>query len=139
MVIDEAHSLLAYLEVSKTTEYLWNIVWWKEMISDIKLFCETCHRSKPSNQKPYGLLNLLPVPTHPWKSIGLDFVGPLPKSSNFNVSYDRITIMICLLTCNIISNQGVLSTSIFWQRLHALLGTKLKCVVSISSADRWCN
>ena len=70
------------------------------MVSDTKAFCETCvvcKRSKPSNQKPYGLLNFLSVPRYPWESIGVNFVGPSPKSSNRDGSFDSITVVICLL------------------------------------------
>ena len=58
----------------------------------------TCKRSKPSNQKPYGLLNPLPVPTAPWEAIGIDFVGPLPESKDRDGRYDAITTIIDLLT-----------------------------------------
>jgi len=71
------------------------------MVSDTKSFCETCvvcKRSKPSNQKPYGLLNPLSIPSYPWESIGMDFIGPLPESSNRDGSFDSITVVICLLT-----------------------------------------
>jgi len=71
------------------------------MVSDTKSFCETCvvcKRSKPSNQKPYGLLNPLSIPSYPWESIGMDFIGPLPESSNRDGSFDSITMVICLLT-----------------------------------------
>lgn len=101
IVISEAHSLLAHLGASRTLDYLRNQVWWKDMVSDTKAFCETCmtcKRSKPSNQKPYGLLNPLPVPGHPWESIGVDFVGPLPKSKNRDGEFNSITVVICLLT-----------------------------------------
>ncbi|PFH46350.1 hypothetical protein AMATHDRAFT_70081, partial [Amanita thiersii Skay4041] len=52
----------------------------------------TCRRSKPSNQKPYGLLNLLGVPAGPWDAIGIDFVGQLPESKDRDGSYDMITV-----------------------------------------------
>jgi hypothetical protein len=80
IVISEAHSMLAHLGPNKTLDYLRDHVWWKDMVSDVKAFCETCHTckiSKPNNQKPYGLLNPLSVPSYPWESIGMDFVGPL--------------------------------------------------------------
>jgi hypothetical protein len=86
---------------AETLDYLRDHVWWKDIVSDVKAFCETCHTcktSKPSNQKPYGLLNPLSVPTHPWESIGVDFIGPLPESRNRDGSYDSITVVICLLT-----------------------------------------
>ena len=101
IVISKAHSLLAHLRASKTLDYLRDQCWWKDMVSDTKSFCEkcmTCKHSKPSNQKPYGLLNPLPIPGNPWESIGMDFVGPLPESSNKDGTYDSITIVICLLT-----------------------------------------
>jgi len=101
IIISEAHSMLAHLGASKTLDYLRDQVWWKDMVSDTKSFCETCvvcKRSKPSNQKPYGLLNPLSIPSYPWESIGMDFIGPLPESSNRDGSFDSITVVICLLT-----------------------------------------
>lgn len=101
IVISEAHSMLAHLGSARTAQYLRSQVWWKDLISDTKSFCETCmtcKRSKPSNQKPYGLLNPLNVPTQPWESIGVDFVGPLPESTNRDGKFDTITVVICLLT-----------------------------------------
>ena len=71
------------------------------MVSDTEAFCRscvTCQRSKPSNQKPYGLLNPLRIPTSPWEAIGIDFIGPLPDSKNRNGTFDTITVVICLLT-----------------------------------------
>jgi len=101
IIISEAHSMLAHLGASKTLSYLRDHVWWKEMVSDTKAYCETCatcKRSKPSNRKPYGLLNPLAIPSEPWVSIGMDFVGPLPTSSNRDGNFDSITVVICLLT-----------------------------------------
>ena len=101
IVISEAHSMLAHLGASKTLDYLRDHVWWKDLVSDVRAFCETCHTckiSKPSNQKPYGLLNPLSVPSYPWESIGMDFVGPLPESGNRDGMFDSITVVICLLT-----------------------------------------
>ena len=101
VVISKAHSLLAHLGASKTLDYLRDHVWWKDLVTDTKAYCETCttcKRSKPSNQKPYGLLNLLPVPSQPWESIRIDFVGPLPESKNHDGFFDSITVVICLLT-----------------------------------------
>jgi len=101
MVIDQAHSLLAHLGSRKTLSYLWEYVWWDTMVHDVATFCTsctTCQRSKPPNQKPYGLLNPLSVPSAPWNAIGVDFVGPLPESKDRDGSYDSITVIIDLLT-----------------------------------------
>ena len=101
IVIAEAHSMLAHLGASKTLDYLRDHVWWRDMVSDVQAFCETCHTckiSKPNNQKPYGLLNPLSVPSYPWESVGMDFVGPLPESGNRDGFFNSITVIICLLT-----------------------------------------
>ena len=102
--ISEAHSMLAHLGPSKMLDYLWDKVWWKDMVTNVKAvkaFCETCHTcrmSKPSNQKLFGLLNALAVLSYPWESIRMDFVRPLPESCNRDSQYDSITVVICLLT-----------------------------------------
>jgi hypothetical protein len=101
IIISEVHSLLAHLGSTKTSTYLRDHVWWKALGSDVQKFCEscmTCKRSKPSNQKPYGLLNPLDVPSYPWESIGIDFLGPLPESSDRDSTYNSITVVIDLLT-----------------------------------------
>ena len=71
------------------------------MVADIQSYCDsciTCKKSKPSNQKPYGLLNPLPVPGTLWEAIGIDFVGPLPESKNRDGIFNSIMVVICLLT-----------------------------------------
>lgn len=101
LVIRHAHTLLAHLGPSKTLGFLRDHVWWKTMTGDVQKYCDscmTCKRSKPANQKPYGLLNPLPVPAKPWEAIGMDFVGPLPDSKDRNGSFDSITVIIDLLT-----------------------------------------
>ena len=106
IVISEAHSMLAHLGANKTLDYktldyLRDNIWWRDMVTDLKAYCKTCSTckmSKPNNQKPYGLLNPLAVPTYPWELVGIDFVGPLPESHNRDGQYDSITVVICLLT-----------------------------------------
>ena len=63
------------------------------MSHDIESYCKSCGisvTSKDANSKPTGLLHSLPIPDRPWQSIGLDFMGPLPKSNNF----DYLLVMI---------------------------------------------
>lgn len=47
--------------------------------------CEVCARSKSRHQAPSGLLHPLPVPSHPWSHIAVDFVIGLPRSSGHSV------------------------------------------------------
>jgi hypothetical protein len=41
--------------------------------------CSLCSQSKPSNHK-HGLYQPLPVPSHPWESISMDFLSGLPTT-----------------------------------------------------------
>ena len=39
--------------------------------------CTMCTKSKPNNRK-LGLYTPLPISSHPWESVSMDFVGGLP-------------------------------------------------------------
>ena len=84
----------------------------------------------------------LPVPDRPWQSIGIDFMGPLPQSNNFDyllVMIDQLTSQVHLvpttmtvttkgvawIPASIVSNRDTQFTSIFWKELQKLMGTKL--------------
>jgi hypothetical protein len=56
--------------------------------------CEACTQAKGSTKKPMGKLHPLPIPTKPWDSIGIDFIGPFPKSKGFNYLW----VVICRMT-----------------------------------------
>ena len=78
---------------------------WQCMVKRSEIWCPSllwilqCLQDiKPSNYAPYGLLNSLEVPMRPWKTIGIDFVGPLPESKTLNGSFDMIMVVICHLT-----------------------------------------
>ncbi|KAJ8473319.1 hypothetical protein ONZ51_g7961 [Trametes cubensis] len=101
IVIHHAHTLLAHLGSYKTLSLLRDHVWWKTMAADVRRFCDTCQtckRTKPNNQRPYGELHTLTVPTTPWEVIGIDFVGPLPESKDRDGAYDSIAVVIDHLT-----------------------------------------
>ena len=101
VLIRQGHSILAHLSDEKTATYMRNQVWWKSMVSDIADYCRSCHTcatSKPQIGKPHGKLKTMPVPTYPWQYIGVDFVGPLPESTNRTGGYDMICVVIDQLT-----------------------------------------
>jgi hypothetical protein len=95
----------------------------------------------------------MPIPTGPWKSIGMDFSGPYPEVRGYNY----ILIVICCMTNmvhliptrmdatakqiaelyvkevirlhrlpeSIVSDRDVKLTSQFWKELSRLLGQRL--------------
>ena len=87
ITINHAHSIISHFGQFKTTQYIRRYFWWQSMSHDIKLYCRTCGicaTTKDTNSKPPGLLCSLPIPDRLWQSIGIDFMGPLSKSNNFN-------------------------------------------------------
>src|SRR6266852_6149290 len=156
IVINHAHNTLGHLSAQKTSEYAWRWFWWPRMGRDIERFCMscgTCQMMKTSNRPKPGLLHNLPVPNRPWQSIGMDFVGPFPRSQN----YDYLWVVICRLMSmvhlipltvrtkttelawfyirdvvrlhgmpdSIVSDRDSKFTARFWRELHRLMGTKL--------------
>jgi hypothetical protein len=156
IAIDQAHKVLGHKATRKTLDYLRRWYWWPSMVKDVDSFCKSCglcQTMKVSHLKPEGLLHNLPVPTKPWESIGMDFMGPFPKSKG----KDYLLVVICRLTSmvhliptvttataqdvawlfvkeivrlhgipnSIVSDRDRKFVSIFWKELHRLLGVKL--------------
>ena len=74
-----------------------------EIVSRYIKGCIMCATIKPSNRK-LGLYTPLPIPSRPWESVSMDFVGGLPKSRK---SHDYLYVVVdmfskmCILTpCN---------------------------------------
>jgi len=113
-----------------------------------------CAKSKPGNRK-LGLYTPLQVPSHPWESVSMDFVGGLPKSRKGHdylyVIVDRFSKMCILIPCNkqitieqiakfffqhvwvhfrlptfIVSNRDSRFVGKFWLSLWELMDTRLK-------------
>ena len=156
VIIDTAHTILGHLGSTKTAEYTRRWYWWPRMGHEIEKFvssCGTCQMTKGSNQRPAGLLHTMPIPTRPWSSIGMDFVGPFPLAKG----YDYLWVIVCRLTSmthlvpvttktraselagdylreivrlhgipeSIVSDRDTKFTSTFWCELHRLCGVKL--------------
>ncbi len=61
--------------------------------------CDVYLALKAVKYKPYGDLQLLPVPMHRWKDLSIDFVTGLPISINWKGdTYDSILVIVDRLT-----------------------------------------
>ena len=156
IVIAQAHEILGHFGPQKTAEYIRRHYWWPRIGQDVEQYCKTClicQTTKSSNQKVPGLLHSLPIPTRPWGSIAMDFVGPFPESDDSDylwVVICRLTSMVHLvpirtttkaselawlyireivrlhgLAITIVSDRDSKFTSKFWRETHKMLGTKL--------------
>jgi hypothetical protein len=143
--------------IEKTLNKLSRFFWWSGMKEEVQQYigsCIACQSNKSSNKATAGLLHPLPIPSQPWESVSMDFVGPLPVTSkgndNIMVAVDRLTKMVHLIPCrititapqvaslfwreivrhhgipsSIISDRDPKFTSKFWSELWRLCGTSL--------------
>lgn len=93
---------------NKMFELVTRSYWWPTLWKDIDTFrraCHGCHRDNPSRLLKSGLLKPLPVPSHRWKDLSIDFIGPLPvtKEGDFDaivVVVDRLSKDKVIVECN---------------------------------------
>jgi hypothetical protein len=106
-VIREAHNFLVsrHFGVGKTMAHLQRFCYWPQMKAIVTKYvkgCVMCFICNPTNRK-LGLYSPLPVPSHPWESISMDFVGGLPMTKGGHdylyVVVDRFNKMCILMPC----------------------------------------
>ncbi|GAQ89367.1 putative retrotransposon protein [Klebsormidium nitens] len=143
--------------MDKTEELTNRSFYWPDLQADVRRYirsCDACQRNKPSNRRPGGLLQPIPIPQERWEQITMDLIAGLPKTARGNsgiaVFVDRLSKEIKIapisddttapaiarvyfdnvfrhkgLSRVIISDRDPRFTSNFWRSLFRLLGTKL--------------
>lgn len=85
--------------ITATYQKIKSLFAWPHMKQDIRKYiaaCNICQQAKAEHTKTPGTLQPLPIPTHAWTIISLDFVEGLPKSQKFDtilVVIDKFTNM----------------------------------------------
>lgn len=152
-----AHDWSGHFGIQRTLQKLRRHCKWKGMWKEVEDYCHSCvacAANKSSNSKPGGMLHPLPIPTHAWESIGIDFIGPLPTTSQGNdmimIIIDRYSNLVLLVACkttitgkkagieamkvllphagipkSIVSDRDVRFTGEFWGQFWEKMGTKL--------------
>ncbi len=94
--------LAGHFGIEKTCELIARKYYWLTLRRDVEAYvkdCDVCLASKAVRHKPYGDLQLLPVPTYRWKDLSMDFVTGLPISANWKGDgYDSILVIVDRLT-----------------------------------------
>ncbi|KAF7832974.1 Transposon Ty3-I Gag-Pol polyprotein [Senna tora] len=158
LLVRESHGggLMGHFGVLKTLDMLKEHFFWPHMKLDVEKLCSKCISCRKAKSKvnPHGLYMPLPVPTHPWTDVSMDFILGLPKTRNGRdsifVVVDRFSKMGHFIPCNksddathvanlffreilrlhgiprtIVSDRDAKFLSHFWRVLWGKLGTQL--------------
>jgi len=82
VIIDQVHTIVGHFRPQRTADYIQRWYWWPRIHHEVQKFCNSCQvclKVKEDARPPQGLLHSLPIPTQPWQSIGMDFIGPFPE------------------------------------------------------------
>ena len=94
--------LTGHFGIDKTEELVGWKYYWPSLKRDVESYVRgynVCLTLKAVRHTPYGDLQSLPIPTHWWKDLSMDFVTRLPLSSDWKSdSYDSILEIIDQLT-----------------------------------------
>ena len=103
-IISRHHNdpLAGHFGIDKTKDLVSRKYYWPSLRRDIEAYIKgysICLGSKAVRYKPYGDLQFLPVSTHQWMDLLMDFVTGLLISTNWKGdSYDSILVIIDWLT-----------------------------------------
>ena len=90
--------LAGHFGIEKTRELVARKYYWKTLCHDVEIYirgCNICLSFKAIKHKSYKNLQQLPVPTHCWKDLSIDFVMGLSQSANWrDDGYDLILVII---------------------------------------------
>src|ERR1043165_1469241 len=85
MFMTHSHPMGGHFGIDATYEKIRNRYYWKGMYGDIKNYIKHCDNCQRRGKKG-GIGNLNPIEvTGPFEMIGIDFVGPLPRSEERRV------------------------------------------------------
>ncbi len=93
IVMELAHPMAGHLGGQNTTQRVRDRFHWPGLEADVKRFCQacpTCQRTSPQMPPPSPLIPL-PIIEVPFERIGMDLIGPLPKSAR---GHEHILVIV---------------------------------------------
>ena len=147
---------MGHFGIKKTYKAVYDHFYWPSLMKDVERICGRCVVCKKSKAKAsnHGLYSALPIPSHLWIDISMDFVLGLPRTKNGRdsifVVVDRFSKMAHFIPCHktddavqvadlffreivrlhgmpktIVSDRDATFLSYFWKTLWSKLGTRL--------------
>lgn len=95
--LEHVHTVLGHFGHDKMMGMLSKSYWWPGMSKECKAYCDSCpscQACKPNTGKPVGLVHSPSLPPHPWHTVGIDFIGPLPTSQLLGATFDFLLVVI---------------------------------------------
>ena len=90
--------MVGHFGIKKTQELIARKNNWPTLPHNVKAYvkgCDLCLASKTVRHKLYSNIQFLPVPTHYWKDLSMDFITGLSISTNLKRnSYNSILIIV---------------------------------------------
>ncbi len=93
MELAHSHPMAGHLGALNTIQRIRDRFHWPGLDAEVKRFCRacpTCQRTSPSTPPPSPLIPL-PIIEVPFERIGMDLVGPLPKSAR---GHEHILVVV---------------------------------------------
>ncbi len=94
--------LAGHFGIDKIRELIAQKYYWPTLCHNVEVYvigCDVCLALKAVRHKPYGDLQSLPVSTHQWKDLSMDFVTGLPVTTNWKGdTYNSILVIVDWLT-----------------------------------------
>jgi hypothetical protein len=117
-LLQQAHDSIisGHPGTAKTLETLRRNFTWPKMNQFVQEYirsCDACQRNKSVHHSKYGLLQPLPVPTGPWRSLSMDHIVELPPSRGSDsilVVVDRFTKQAKFIPANKSDNAKTLAS-----------------------------
>ncbi len=91
--LGHAHPLAGHLGAANTTQRIRDRFHWPGLEAEVKSFCQACPICQKTSPKPPPPTPLIPLPIIevPFERIGMDLVGPLPKSAR---GHEHILVIV---------------------------------------------
>jgi Integrase zinc binding domain len=143
-VMDKTHNVLmesAHGGYAKTYNRIAVTYYLPRMSRDIKRYistCDICQKSKPRHHALVGLLQPIPIPSHPFEVVSMDFIPELPNSNGFDnvlVIIDKLMKYAIFIPTNTLITEKE-TAELFFQHVISKFGIPQQVITDRNTLER---